>query len=136
MSKDRVIIADMAFPTELAITSQEQEKGLMNVEYPPPVMSFIYNEPRANTFWMKNVKMALDIVFCKNNKVEAIYRGEPNSTRIIGNGVISDLVIELPAGTCKGNAIKVGDTIRLYLTKKSQMKLFLIKNGLSFNTVV
>lgn len=108
-------IGENSFPTLLAITSHEQEQGLMYRDWPPPVMSFIYASPRVNKFWMKNTPSPLDIVFSLDGKITAIHKGEPFSTQIIGDNSESDLVIELPYGTCQKMGINVGDTV--FITK-------------------
>ena len=72
-----IIINNKKFKTVLAISEKEQEQGLMYVDWPPPVMSFIYASPRINKFWMKNTKCPLDIVFCFKNKITNILQGEP-----------------------------------------------------------
>lgn len=126
---DQVKIGDKVFSTLVAITYDEQAKGLM-FQKNPPVMSFVYARPGINSFWMKNTPAPLDMVFCLNNKVLAIYSGEPNSTKIVGNHITSDLIVEFPAGTCESLGIKAGDDILLELSDTSKMKLFGQKNYL------
>lgn len=106
-------IAGHKLTTLLAITAEEQEVGLMNRPWPPPVMSFVYSSPRVNRFWMKNTPSPLDIVFALNGKVISICKGEPHSTAMIGNYELSDLVVELPFGTCTKLGVKIGDEIGL-----------------------
>jgi uncharacterized membrane protein (UPF0127 family) len=120
---DCVRIAGKEIPVLLAISNEEQERGLMHQSWPPPAMAFIYGEPRQNCFWMKNTPSALDILFCRANKVIGIRKGEPNSTMLIGSELISDLVIELPFGTCKSHGIKEGHEITLSLEPSSQMRV-------------
>jgi uncharacterized membrane protein (UPF0127 family) len=126
---DFVIIAGKKIPTILAITTDEQESGLMYKKWPPPVMSFVYATPRINKFWMKNCISPLDIVFSNKGQIISICAGEPNSTRVIGDDKPSDLVVEFPAGTCKAFDIRVGHTIELEYSDDSKMKIFSIKNG-------
>lgn len=128
---DYVKISNHKFETLIALTSQEQERGLMYREPPLPIMIFPYENIKLNAFfWMKNVKAPLDIVFCLNNKISSIWNAEANSTRIVGNGNPTDLVIELPAGTCKSLGIKPGDPIDLEYSKGALMKIFMLKTGL------
>lgn len=122
---DFVVIGDHKLPTLLAISQSEQERGLMHREPPFPNMSFIYSEPRINSFWMNNVKAPLDIVFCLNNKVVSIAHGEPYSTRLINAELPSDLVVEFPYGTCEKLGIKQGDPIKLEFTPASKAKILL-----------
>jgi len=108
MEQGYIFIYNNIFPTLLAISSEEQSQGLMHQEWPPPVMSFVYDSPRINKFWMKNTPSPLDIIFCHAGKVSEICYGEPHSTGMIGSNLFSDLVIELPHGTAESNQIKVG----------------------------
>lgn len=113
VSENKLLIGNYVVPTLLAISAEEQERGLMNREWPPPVMSFIYSSPRVNRFWMKNTPSPLDIVFALNGKIMSICKGEPNSTALIGGYNFSDLVVEFPYGTCTKLGIKIGDEIKL-----------------------
>jgi uncharacterized membrane protein (UPF0127 family) len=109
-------------PTLLAVTQAEQEKGLMHQKFPPPVMSFIYEYPKINKFWMKNTPSPLDIVFCLNNKIINICKGKPFSTELIGDDNFSDLIIEFPYGTCESKKIKLGDSVNLKFDGDNDLK--------------
>ena len=113
MEQGYVYIHNTVFPTLLAISSDEQQQGLMYQEWPPPVMSFIYATPGVNRFWMKNTPSPLDIVFCHNGKVSEICYGKPHDTTAVGTQ-LSDLVIELPRGTVDSAGIKVGQAVGLF----------------------
>lgn len=110
MKSGFIYLHNNIFPTLLAISAEEQSKGLMFQDWPPPVMSFIYSEPQLNRFWMKNTPSPLDIVFCCNGVIQQISRGDPFSTSVIGD-INSDLVVELPYGTAKEAGIKVGHNV-------------------------
>lgn len=128
MENGYLYIKDYVFPTLLAISSEEQSKGLMHQPWPPPIMSFVYNSPRINQFWMKNTPSPLDIIFCNDGLVRQICKGEPNSTQTIGNYSFSDLVIEFPYGTAHHSRIKIGDPVGLVKPNKEQLKkIFLEK---------
>lgn len=129
---DYIRVGDNKFEVVLAVSPEEQERGLSYREPPLPVMAFPYPAPRNNSFWMRGVKEDLDIVFCLRGKVSSIWKGEAFSTRILGDGEPSDLVIELPAGTCKSAGIKPGDPIELQLEKSSQYRLLMQKTGILF----
>jgi len=106
-------VGEYELPTILAITSEEQEQGLMGVAPPVPVMSFVYDRPQLNSFWMKGTPAPLDIVFALNGKITGIRKGEPYSTRTISTYSPSDLVVEFPIDTCKRLGINEGDNITL-----------------------
>ncbi len=125
MKNGYIYIDNTIYHSLLAISHEEQARGLMFVEPPTPIMSFIYNSPRINKFWMKSTPAPLDIVFCHNNKISQICYGKPFSTEIIGNDQESDLVIEFPYGTVNSSEIKIGQSVGLI--KPSKMDLFKIK---------
>ena len=113
MKSGKIIIENKVLETLLAITASEQERGLMEQKWPPPIMSFVYSQPQINKFWMYRTPSPLDIVFCKRGQIFNICHGKPHSTEIIGDDTFSDLIVELPYGTCEKMAIKIGDNIRL-----------------------
>jgi uncharacterized membrane protein (UPF0127 family) len=122
MNSGIVFIGNNIFETLLAISEDEQSKGLMGEDWPPPVMSFVYTKPSINKFWMKNTISPLDIIFCNNGEVTQICKGEPNSTTIIGDNKFSDLVIELPYGTANLSSIKLGNKVGLVKPTFDELK--------------
>lgn len=131
MIHGHLYIKDDVFPTLLAVTAEEQANGLMFVEPPTPVMSFVYRSPQVNRFWMKNTPAPLDIIFCFNGKIDKICKGSPHSTEIISNHNLSDLVVELPAGTCKKLGFREGDQIGLVKSVDYLIDVNKIKNNLA-----
>lgn len=105
-------LKNQVIPTVLAVTAEEQARGLMYQEN-PPVMSFIYGAPAINRFWMKSTPAPLDIVFCLKGRIINICSGEPYSTKLIGKDEFSDLVVEMPLGTCQKMGVQIGDEIAL-----------------------
>jgi len=128
---DRIIINGMEIEASVAITYEEQAKGLMGQTWPKPMM-FLYATPAVNTFWMKGTPATLDIVFALNNKVVGIRSGVPYSTALIGVESASDLILELPAGSAKRLGLKSGDVITPKLSESTLKKLMLNGNHLSF----
>lgn len=122
---DYIKYKEHKIPAILAITPREQEIGLMYREELPPLMAFVYTEPRLNKFWMKNVSQPLDIIFCFKNKVVGIYRGDPFSTKLIGGNELSDLILEMPYGNCKKMGMELGDEIGIEFEPKSVSKILL-----------
>jgi uncharacterized protein len=97
----------------LAETELDQQMGLMYRQPPLPCMAFVYSRPRINQFWMANTQAPLDIVFSLKGKITSIKKGEPFSTAVIGDYTDSDLIIEMPYGTCEKLNIKMGDDVSL-----------------------
>lgn len=131
MENGTVCIGFNLFDTLLAISEQEQSRGLMYINPPAPVMSFIYDSPRINKFWMANTKAPLDIVFCHQGKVSQLHVGEPFSTEMIGDNKFSDLIIELPYGTVDKSGIKIGHSVGLVKPTSDELhKIFAEKYNL------
>lgn len=123
MKEGYIYIESSIFPTLLAISDVEQERGLMHVSWPPPVMTFVYESPKINKFWMHNTPSPLDIVFCLDGKITQICKGEPFSTEIIGGNKYSDLVIEFPIGTMSALNIKLGHSVGLIKPSLAELKI-------------
>jgi uncharacterized membrane protein (UPF0127 family) len=122
MENGYIYISNNIFPTLFAISEAEQQRGLMGQEWPPPIMSFIYTEPRINKFWMHNTQSPLDIVFCHQGKVSRLHWGQPFSTAMIGDNKFSDLIVEFPAGTVERNQIKIGHYVGIVKPTPEQLR--------------
>jgi len=92
---------------EVVTTKKQQQKGLMfrNTVPPGTGMLFVYDDPKYQQIWMKNVPVNLDIVFIGENKkitylVQNIKSPEPGISddeirRVTGYG---KYILELGAG--------------------------------------
>lgn len=125
MESGYIYLNSSVFPTIIAISEEEQAKGLMKRDWPPPIMSFIYTSPRVTQFWMKNTPSPLDIVFSCNGIITQICRGEPWSTKLIGDYLPSDLVVELPYGTTIASGIKIGHKVGLVKPTLDELKIII-----------
>jgi uncharacterized membrane protein (UPF0127 family) len=125
MREGFVRLGDSIFETLLAISMDEQQRGLMYIDPPVPVMSFLYASPQVNKFWMKGTKAPLDIVFCCNGKVSELCYGEPFSLRVIGSNRESNLIIELPYGTVEKNNIKIGGKAEIIKPGETELEKIL-----------
>ena len=106
---------ELSFSIELALTPQEQAKGLMfRTELAENEgMLFVFRNEAPRSFWMKNTLIPLDIIFIKQN-------GE--ILNIGANAIPQDLtpvrsegnayaVLEINGGLSKKLGIKPGDRI-------------------------
>lgn len=132
MHEGYLSVGKNVFSTLLAISSEEQSRGLMYQKPPTPIMSFCYSSPQINKFWMQNTPSPLDIIFCHNGKVSQICYGEPYSTRVIGDDQLSDLVIEMPFGTVDQHQIKIGQAIQILHPSIADLKKLISKNSFNF----
>jgi uncharacterized membrane protein (UPF0127 family) len=122
MENGYIYIDNNIFPTLFAISEEEQCKGLMHEPFPPPIMSFVYNESKVTKFWMHNTPSPLDIVFCCKGYVKQICSGEPYSTSIIGTDDPSDLIIEFPSGTVKNVGIKFNHKVGIVVPTEFELR--------------
>ncbi len=108
---------------ELALTEAQQVKGLSGRGSlaKDAGMLFLFDTPSYYSFWMKEMRIPIDIVFLRDKKVVTIYHSvqpfitvngfkQQNLTNYVPTEN-SDKVIELPAGSAKDFGLKVGDTI-------------------------
>ena len=109
--KDVVFLKGEPFPAKVAVSQQEQSRGLMFAHWPPPVMVFPYKQAAIRKFWMCNTPSPLDIVYCHAGQVVQILPGEPLSTRLVGPDAPVDFVVELPAGTASRIGLAKGDHV-------------------------
>lgn len=102
---------------EVTRTPQEQAMGLM---YRTSLaddrgMLFSFSPPRPVSFWMKNTKIPLDMVFLKDGEVKAIEADVPPCTAdpcpSYGPETPIDQVIELRGGRAAELGLKVGDRV-------------------------
>jgi len=128
---DQIIINGKAIVASVAITYEEQARGLMFQKDPQP-MVFVYAVPSYNQMWMKNCPVGLDMVFALRGKVVGVRSGLPHSTALIGVESLSDLIVELPAGQAKTLGIKSGDVITSRLSEPTLKKFVLNGNGISY----
>jgi uncharacterized protein len=110
-----VIINDKRFSAEYLSKPEEIARGMMGRDSLEGCMVFKLGMGH-HSFWMKNCKIPLDIVFVNKNIISRIHpncppaEGRLNPPHYTG---IGDHVIEFPAGT--SSKWKVGDKVAMYL---------------------
>jgi uncharacterized membrane protein (UPF0127 family) len=115
----RVRIADRPIELEVAETAEQQDMGLMYRTYLPDDkgMLFEFKSARLVSFWMKNCKISLDMIFLRDGVVEAIEVSAPPCIADLcpsyGPNTAVDRVIELRGGRAAELDIKVGDRIEI-----------------------
>lgn len=110
---------------EVARTHQQQQIGLM---YRTSLagnrgMLFPFEPAQPVSFWMKNTKIPLDMIFLREGRVKAIAANVPPCTAdpcpSYGpeNTITIDQVIELRAGRAAELGLKVGDRVNIKFLK-------------------
>lgn len=119
-----VTIDQKTFSVELAQTNKERENGLMNRDRLDinAGMLFIFPKSDIQTFWMKNTKIPLDIIwlyFEPSREVGTIVElttldmETPKNTPQFTPKNKANYVLELNAATAAENGFKVGDEVKL-----------------------
>ncbi|RYG92439.1 DUF192 domain-containing protein [Loktanella sp. IMCC34160] len=104
------------FRIEIADDPQERARGLMHVARMPMMegMLFLYDQPQAVSFWMRNTLIPLDMLFVGPDGVilRIHENAEPmNDTPIPGGeGVLA--VLEINGGMSARLGLEPGDALR------------------------
>ena len=100
------------FFVQVADTPSKKNRGLMYVNHMPENqgMLFIYQEPRETSFWMKNTKIPLDLIFLNSTGqvVHIHHNAEPLNEAIIRGGENIQYVAEINGGLAEEIGISIG----------------------------
>jgi uncharacterized membrane protein (UPF0127 family) len=103
------------FGVELAVTPDEQAKGLMfRRELPEKQgMLFDFHREQPTSFWMKNTFIPLDMIFIRaDGRILRIAENTvPQSEALVPSGGPVRAVLEVIAGTAKKLGIAPGDRV-------------------------
>lgn len=122
-SKPSVSINNKTFYISVAKTEDQKTKGLSIYNTLPEDegMLFIFPKPDYYTFWMKEMKFPIDIIFIQNYKIVDIFQNVPKPISkdqklpIYKPREMSDYVLEINAGLSKKYNFHVGDSIKINL---------------------
>jgi len=120
MQTQTVCIKEKCFEVEIAQTPEEKRKGLMGRDKlaEDKGMLFAYEEENIYSFWMKNMKFALDIIWIDSNatvihiaeNVPPCQEGNCQSYRPERKATY---ILEINAGLASKYGIKTGDAVIL-----------------------
>lgn len=119
-SSNTVKIGDDLFYVEVADTRKEREFGLMFRESlgNNNGMLFVFNDEIPRTFWMKNTKIPLDIIFIeRNGKIVNITTAEPckeDPCMKYNSGFPAQYVLEINANESNKRGISIGDKVDIW----------------------
>ena len=114
-----VILKNKKVFLSVAQTKPELIKGLMYIDNLPEEkgMIFLFQEPDYRFFWMKNMKIPLDMLFIYKDKIVKIEKAvtvcKKDPCTVYESKYKADKVLELKAGFCEKYKIKNGDKIKL-----------------------
>lgn len=104
---------------ELMRTPKEHARGLSGrkILEEGQGMLFVFPEPAPHSFWMKDMRFSIDIVWLLKEKVVFVVERAslPTSEGIptFRPEVLADHVLELPAGSVEAHGIQVGTNLEL-----------------------
>lgn len=109
-----VTLGSHEFKVKLANTSKERAKGLgnkNNICYDCGML-FEFPEPGKYSFWMKDMRFPLDILWISGSRVVKLEKNIASDYKgILMSEVEADMVLEINAGKSDEFNIKVGDSI-------------------------
>lgn len=117
----KVTINNQTFSVKLAQTNEEKEKGLSGTSSlsEKSGMLFVFDEPGYHSFWMKNMKFPIDMIYISDQKVVTIYKNaqplssDEESPIIYKPESPADMVLEINAGEADKYNMKSGDTVKI-----------------------
>ena len=119
MKETTIRIGDKTYKVKLAETEEQHMKGLQDITELPEDegMLFIFNEPDEISFWMKDTKIPLDIIFINEDlEVISVYQGIPESEEFMTENNVN-FVLEVN----QNSGIKVGDELEFSPESKVDM---------------
>jgi len=109
------------FSLFLAKTEQEQAIGLAKFNKINKNQAMLFLFPKADyySFWMKNMKFPIDIIFINGNRVVDVFKKVPvwpnDNLPVYTTDAKADKVLEINAGLSDKYKIKIGTEVRLEL---------------------
>jgi hypothetical protein len=114
-------INGQVFSLYLARSSQEQATGLARYKSitANQGMLFLFQKADNYSFWMKDMRFPIDIIFIRGDKVVTVFQNVPvspnNNLPVYTTKTKADKVLEINAGLARKYNIKIGDLVKLNL---------------------
>ena len=111
-------IGRQTFTLEVADTEPVRETGLMNRDSMPANhgMLFVFDDESPRSFWMKDTRIPLDILFIDGNgKVVSSKSMKPFDLRTTPSDGAAKYAIELNAGAAQSSGVSAGDQLTIPL---------------------
>lgn len=100
---------------EIASTDQQREQGLMYRDSlgADQGMLFVFPAEAPQAFWMKNTRIALDILYIGANGtiVSIAENARPYDETSLPSQAPAQYVLEIPGGMCAERGIQAGDSV-------------------------
>lgn len=118
-----VVIANrVTVAVELARSAPEKMRGLSGrpALKPGHGMLFLYDQPQPIGIWMKDMRFPLDILWIRDGRLAHVEKHAPPLVPAGPERVYTatgDAVLEVPAGFVDDKQIRVGDRVKVNLTR-------------------
>lgn len=116
LATTQMAIGRKTYTLEIARTAAERNKGLMERDSMPDDhgMIFLFPEAQEQHFWMKNTRIALDIVYVgSDGKVVSVHHMDPYKRDTIPSDGPAQFAIELNAGQAAAAEVRAGHTVNI-----------------------
>lgn len=115
-----ITIDNRSFELKVASSQKEKEIGLSETKSLPENqgMIFLFEKSGYYSFWMKDMKFSIDIIYINNDKIVTIFnnvappKGQNESLTVYALAEPSDRVLEIKAGLSKMYNFKKGDSVK------------------------
>lgn len=121
-----VTIDNLKVKVEIVEKPEAQAKGLAGRDKlgKNAGLLFLYHDYQIRSFWMKGMKFKIDIIWIKDKEIVGIEKNVPlyeeTNTKHYLSPIPVNYVLEVNAGFCDQNNIKVGDRVKFDLDIKTQ----------------
>ncbi|HEY4694351.1 MAG TPA: DUF192 domain-containing protein [Candidatus Nanoarchaeia archaeon] len=112
----KVKIGSQSILVEIVESQEEVEKGLSNRDFLASNAGMLFNFPEraVKSFWMKDMKFPLDIIWIDEGKIVGIEENAPTPSETIPAFTSPqpvNKVLEVTAGFVEKNKVKIGDKV-------------------------
>jgi hypothetical protein len=110
-----IFLKNKKFKVKTVISKKDTQKGMMKKKFDSTFNGMLFlMDDGEHCFWMKNCIIPLDIIFINDNVITNIHHNCEICTtdecpNYCGEG---NLILEVPAGTCKKIGLKRGDKVK------------------------
>lgn len=116
-----VLVNNQTFKVVVAKTDKEKQDGLSNRNEiaQDQGMLFVFDNPGLYSFWMKDMRFSIDIIYIKGDKVTTVIENAKAPSSSNTNLTVyqpsdkSDKVLEVNAGTANKYGIKKGTVLKI-----------------------
>jgi uncharacterized membrane protein (UPF0127 family) len=111
-----VYVRDILVKAEAVQSEEKIEKGLAERASLEKGRGMLFEMPEDDVqrFWMKGMQFAIDIIWIENGRVTGCEKNiQPSDSRIFVSPTYAGHVLEVSAGFCDENGIKVNDEVKM-----------------------